>query len=297
MSDEPLDAADAFSAIGNEYRVAILRALMVAYQQEQGATPIAYSDLMSRAGLDDSGQFNYHLQQLVGRFVTEDADGYALTYAGRTVAAAIASGTLDESASLEPTSIDGSCYACGDEALVLRYPDDRVRVSCSSCGEELVHIQFPPAGVADRTVAQLERDFDRWERSWRSLAGDGICPECSSRMTGELNRERGTPAAGNVSVRAVLSCDRCWTRAFMPPGVLLLDHPAVVSFLWEHGMDVRDRPLWHHEWALAADSQTVVTEDPLRVRIEIPAPNKGATLSVTVGNTLKVESVTERREF
>lgn len=295
MSDDTFDAADAFGAIGNEHRVAILRALMVAYRQ--GETPIAYSNLMSRAGLDDSGRFNYHLQQLVDRFVAEGSDGYALTYAGRTVVAAIASGTLDESASLEPTPIDGSCYACGDEALVIRYPDDRVRVSCSTCEEELVHIQFPPAGVADRTAAQLERDFDRWERSWRSLAGAGVCPECSSRMTGELKRERGAPAAGNVSVRAVLSCDRCWVRAFTPPGVLLLDHPAVVSFFWERGVDVRERPLWRHEWALAADNQTVVSEDPLRVSIEIPAPHGDATLSITVGNALEVESVTKRREF
>lgn len=293
MTGDEGDAADAFGAIGNEHRVAILRALMDAYGE--GETPLAYSALMSRAGLRDSGQFNYHLQRLVGRFVAEREAGYALTYAGRTVVSAVASGTLDESASLDPEPIAGSCYACGAAALVLRYPDDRVRVTCADCGEELVHIQFPPAGVADRTAAELARDFDRWARSWRTLAGAGVCPECSGRMDGELGREAGTPTTGDVTVRAVLSCERCWVRAFLPPGVLVVDHPAVVSFLWERGVDVRDRPLWRHEWALSADAQTVVSEDPLRVRVEVPADD--ATLSVTVGDSLSVESVVERRDL
>lgn len=291
MSDE-FDAADAFGAVGNEHRIAILRALMVAYQE--GETPLAYSALMARTGMEDSGQFNYHLQRLVERFVSEGDDGYALTYAGRTVVSTVASGTLDGSASLDPEPVEGSCYACGDEALVLRYPGDRVRVTCSSCGEEVVHAQFPPAGVGDRTPAELARAFDRWARSWRIFAGSGVCPECSGKMSGELGREAGTPTTGNVTVRAVLSCERCWVRGFMPPGMLVLDHPAVAAFFWERGIDVRDRPLWRLDWALSADAQTVVSEDPLRVRVDIQVDD--ATLSVTVGNSLSVESVVERRE-
>lgn len=289
------NTADAFGAVGNEHRVAILQALMAAYQN--GETPVSYSDLLDRIDIRDSGQFNYHLQKLVGRFVSESADGYALTYAGRTVVSAIASGTLDQSSMLEPEPVAGSCYACGAETLVLHYPDERVRVTCEACGEEVVHIQFPPAAVAERTRPELKRDFDRWARSWRSLVGAGICPECSGTIVGALERPAEIPTApttGDAGVRAAISCEQCWVRGFMPPGIIVLDHPAVVSFFWERGIDVRERPLWQLEWALTDDALTIVSEEPLRVEIEIA--DETASLSLTVGDSLEVESVVERRD-
>lgn len=293
MPNDTFDAADAFGAIGNEHRVAILRALMIAYQQEK--TPVAYSDLMERVQMRDSGRFNYHLQQLVGRFVAEDTDGYALTYAGRTVVAAIASGTLTDSASLDPEPIKGTCYACGESALVLRYPSERVRVTCGACEEEVVHTQFPPGGITERTVTEIKHAFDRWLRSWSTLACTGVCPECSGRMVGELAREVGTPATGNVTVRAVLSCEQCWARGFFPPGLLVIEHPAVAAFYWQRGIDVRKRPLWKYEWALSNENQTVVSEEPLRVQLQIPSTD--AVLHVEVGNSLSVESVSEHRDL
>ncbi|WP_247729632.1 helix-turn-helix domain-containing protein [Halovivax limisalsi] len=285
------ETAAAFGAVGNEHRVAILRALMEAYQR--GETPIAYSTLKDRIGMRDSGQFNYHLQELVDRFVAESADGYALTYAGRTVVSAIASGALDESVTRAPEPVEGTCYACGAASLVIHYPGQRVRITCAACDEEVVHIQFPPVAVAARTVAELKRDFDRWARSWRSLAGSGICPECAGRIDVELGRETSTPTTGDADVRAVISCEQCWVRGGMPPGLTVLDHPAVVSFFWDRGIDVRDRPQWRHAWALADDGLTVVETDPLRVEVTLRVEDDSLTLRID--DSLRVESVVERR--
>jgi citrate synthase len=47
--------------------------------------PLAYSTLREATTIDDKGRFNYHLRQLREYFVTDDAEGYALTDAGRRV--------------------------------------------------------------------------------------------------------------------------------------------------------------------------------------------------------------------
>lgn len=290
MSGDEGEAADAFGAVGNEHRVAILRSLMDAHRNDE--SPLTYSALKSRVGMRDSGRFNYHLQMLVGRFVTE-TDGYRLTHAGRKVAAAIASGMAHRTAEMEPTTVDGDCYACGNETLAVRYADELVRVSCRACDEELVHIPFPPTGIGDRTATELLTAFDRWVRSWNRLAGAGVCPECSGKVNGSLGKESDAPAIGDVDVRGIVECERCWVRGFLPPGTLILDHPAVLSFFWKHGVDGRERPVWRHEWALSASNQTVVSESPLRVRVDIV--HDGVTLQVTMNDDLGVDSVVESR--
>jgi citrate synthase len=47
--------------------------------------PLAYSTLRDATTIDDKGRFNYHLRQLRDYFVTDEADGYVLTDAGRRV--------------------------------------------------------------------------------------------------------------------------------------------------------------------------------------------------------------------
>lgn len=271
MANNSDKAADAFDAVGNEYRVAILRSLMNAYQNDEGV--VSFSNLFDTIEVEDSSRFNYHLQKLVGRFVRDTGDGYALTPTGRSVVSEIASGKLDSDSTLGPEPVDGECYACGEAALVLHYPGPRVRITCESCGEEVVHKYLPPAAVSGRTVEELERDFDRLNRSWRSLAADGICPECNGQIDGELSRTISpltTPRVGDVSVWGVYSCNQCWVRGSTPPGILVLDHPATVSSYWQEGVDVSERPLWRHQWALSDEYLSVVQEDPLRVEIAVP---------------------------
>lgn len=51
--------------------------------------PLRFSTLRRRAGIRDSGRFNYHLQKLRRRCVRDTGDGYALTAQGERFIAAM----------------------------------------------------------------------------------------------------------------------------------------------------------------------------------------------------------------
>lgn len=64
-----LSPDDAFGLLGNETRLAILQAL------GDAADPLSFSELRDRVWVSDSGQFNYHLDQLTGPFVGQTDEG------------------------------------------------------------------------------------------------------------------------------------------------------------------------------------------------------------------------------
>lgn len=110
------DPTDALAVLGDETRVAILRALAEADE------PVPFTELRRRAGVDDAGRFNYHLSTLREYFVREEDGGYALRNAGsRIVAAAGVAGN------------GAPATDAGDE--LLEAGDDEPE-SCPVCGEE-----------------------------------------------------------------------------------------------------------------------------------------------------------------
>ena len=80
-SSPPGDAADTFTLLSDETRVAIVRALA-----DAPAEALGFSELRSRVGVRDGGRFNYHLQKLCGSLVEKRTEGYALTAAGERAA-------------------------------------------------------------------------------------------------------------------------------------------------------------------------------------------------------------------
>ena len=99
--DAPMDQrapADAFALVGNETRAEILRVL-----GEEPWAGLSFSELRSRVDPDlDSGQFNYHLQQLVGQFVRHTDDGYEMRPAGVTLYRTIRAGIFSRTATVDP---------------------------------------------------------------------------------------------------------------------------------------------------------------------------------------------------
>jgi hypothetical protein len=75
--DGSLPAPETFDVVADETRQRILDALHAAPD-----APLQFTVLQERANVDGSTRFNYHLQVLVGTFVHETADGYALTARG-----------------------------------------------------------------------------------------------------------------------------------------------------------------------------------------------------------------------
>jgi DNA-binding transcriptional ArsR family regulator len=110
VTEEPLapDPVEAFDALADETRLAILRAL-ADHQRERPDDPaLSFTELRKRAGVEDSGLFNYHLEKLLGRFVRDTGAGYELGYRGERV---LRSPTVEEDA----TGSDAGCPVCGEE--------------------------------------------------------------------------------------------------------------------------------------------------------------------------------------
>ena len=86
----PLSPDEAFSVLGDQARLGILRALATA------DGPLAYVELYDAVEYDDSSNFSYHLDKLVGHFVRKTDDGYRLYDAGRRVVEAVVSGAVTD---------------------------------------------------------------------------------------------------------------------------------------------------------------------------------------------------------
>ncbi|ELY89161.1 hypothetical protein C483_14460 [Natrialba hulunbeirensis JCM 10989] len=70
----PERPADPFKPLGNETRLEILRVLYDHLQSSSREATLSYSTLRSEVGIEDKGNFNYHLRQLDGLFVEHGSE-------------------------------------------------------------------------------------------------------------------------------------------------------------------------------------------------------------------------------
>jgi|APHM01.1.fsa_nt_gi hypothetical protein len=105
-SDIRQEGIEALELLSNEHRLSILRTLAEADQ------PLSFSELRRAVGIDDPGQFNYHLTKLCERFVRDEDGGYSLGHRGERVV--LAAADIDPEAATGSTG--GDCPVCGDEA-------------------------------------------------------------------------------------------------------------------------------------------------------------------------------------
>jgi len=91
----------------------------------------------------DSGDVNYHLDKLRGRFVRGTGDGYRTTAAGMQVVGAAVAGVYDPD-ELDPAAVGDDCPVCR-EALTATYEDGLLRVACPS--EHQFRTPLPPGSV------------------------------------------------------------------------------------------------------------------------------------------------------
>lgn len=62
-------------------------------------------------------------------------------------------------------------------------------------------------------------------------------------------------------------CQRCGERIHSMVEIAIVTNPAVMGFHYEHGIDLRETPIWALPWLDGAVARTV-SEDP--VHIEVP---------------------------
>ncbi|UPV74765.1 ArsR family transcriptional regulator [Halorussus limi] len=276
---ESSEASDAFEALGNEIRMAVLRALAggasganAGESDAVSGRTATFSELFEASPADTTAGFAYHLRQLTGLFLRqtgEDGDRYALTYAGRQVARAIAAGTYTDRVSFGPVPTGDACPLCASGTLAAVCEANYVTVACDDCGRGVLTLPFPPGARRDRDPERLLSAFDRHHRHRLSVMSDGVCPECAATMDAALAQppepvtER-LPDADARRAQVRLDCAQCRCRLHAPVTLAVLEHPGVVAFFHDHGLNVRDRPIWNvgDEW-----TETVVADEPWCVRV------------------------------
>lgn len=303
------DPEDVFSLLSDDTRVEILQALWAAED------PVPFSELREAVGIGDSGQFNYHLDKLIDRFVRKTSTGYALTQAGKGINGVIEAGAYTMEANIEPVELDHPCPYCGG-TRTLSYGDEVVEIECESC-EVSYHFVVPPGVFAGYDQEAIPAVASRYLYATFHKIKSGFCWFCEGRTHPTVQTEEpptespdgddppgdgaGNPAIaepelsdgpgpeetdgrdriGELEEVPVVhyDCERCGHTATTGLWLATIDHPAVQRFYHEHGIDIRDRRVWEFP-ELDPDHLDVRSWDPVRVSITHTAAGETLTLVV-----------------
>jgi len=264
---------EVFAALSNDTRVGILQALQAADSHEA-----AFSTLREAVGVEDPGQFNYHLGELTGRFVRKTETGYRLTQAGKQMAGALASGAYTMEGRFDPLTLDAPCQACGG-TQTLAYEDEAVRIECESCPATTA-FAVPPAVFAECDREEIPTIASRYLRATMDLQYNGFCSYCNSRVQQTVAALSALELPDRVPEGALddvvedpastpwvqFDCHRCGATASANLAGVLLSHPAVAGFYYRHGIDVSERPVWSFPPVDSLELD-VPSHDPLRASV------------------------------
>ena len=304
--DTRLSPDEAFATLGDETRLGILQAL------GRADGPLSFSALRERVGVEDSGGFNYHLEQLVGHFVGKSEDGYRLRRPGRRVVEAVLSGAVTDAPDLDRTRVEETCELCGAPMEVAR-DGGSIAMYCTECAGRYSHaygedrtgrradegylgrLPLPPAGLRDRTATEALRAAWTWGNLEILAMSAGICPRCSATVDHELrvcgNHDAGdglcSECNGRQAVRLTLSCTNC---IFASGGIFslrLVSNTALLDLLTDHGVNpvapdsIRRANGVHGEY-----DEKLLSTDPFRARFTFELD--GDRLALTVDDDLEV---------
>lgn len=310
------ETAAGLKKLGNEARLGILLALWEVHTPFDADNTCSFSELYDRVGVNDSGNFTYHLDQLTGQYVKERDDGYELTDTGLNVVQAVISGTGLETERLPQTELDVACTRCGAPTAI-SYSDGYADHFCTSCdgnfgdafGDDypaglLASRPLPPAGLAHRSGEEVFAASH--VRSIVSISSfvRGVCPTCSGAVDEsiEVCETHNTEAGGLCSacgtrdeVRVRYVCSVCKDAGSYPVGAATYGLPAVEAFLHDQGLGVREAVSDPESCTRVLERDrkkrhAVESWDPLRVRVTVPG--RGADLHVRFNEDLDVVDVT-----
>ncbi|MDY6764811.1 MAG: helix-turn-helix domain-containing protein [Halobacteria archaeon] len=268
ISVEQLPPDEAFDLLAHELRFDILRAL----NDADGGLP--FSDLRATVDVRDSGRFNYHLEQLVDRFVRKSGEEYRLSPAGKRAVGAVLSGGYTHIHEADPVPMSASCMYCG-AGLEAQFTDERVRIVCTSCEWTFTEPTIPPSTLDGWDRDDVPYVVHRWTRRLLTSSNLGLCQYCDGRVDMVLCQPGDDaapdwfePETADHEATVVYDCQRCGHRWHAMVEIGALSHPAVIAFHYDHGIDLRETPVWELDWYDEPRS-TVRQDDPLRVELRI----------------------------
>lgn len=292
-ADTTTRSADAFAALGDPLRVAILQALAAYHRETESPETIGFADLRRRVDVRDPGRFRYHVEKLRGRFVEKTDGGYRLTYAGTEVVAAVLTGTYTDDVSLGPETLDSDCFVCGGEAIA-NYENGTCRVTCAN-DHPLFEWSVPPtAAAADATLEAVVSLGELLAYQGIERALTGVCPRCFHPLETEVvvAMEAVAEEPSRPIFRA--ACDACGGSLIGPVSFCLLVDPQVAALYQRHGRELRAYHVWELPFVQDGSTIRVVEEGPVRVEISVTLGDE--TLTTTVDETGHVVAVDSRSD-
>lgn len=290
-SDEPRidDAVDALSSLDNRTRLEILFALAEA-ERERGEQwlSLSFTELYDAVDLESSSRFSYHLDQLVGQFVAETADGYRLTYGGEKIVRMVLSGVYEGTRSFDEVPVDGVCIYCDTDSLVATVDEERFVVRCECCESTLLVDLLPLSQTRNRPPSAIVDSVGHRIWSTYTLVRGGVCPECYGAVD---TAPDSSSHDGQTFHTLVHTCRECWLTITMPLEVSAAFHPAGVGFCWEHGISLPDVPLWEFfEFVVAgAITADIASHDPFEATFELSFDDE--TLRLEMDDSFRVAPV------
>ena len=300
---DEIAATEAFAILGNETRMEVLKRLW------KSSEPRSFAELRDAVAPDDKGNFSYHLNKLVGHFVRKTDDGYDLRFAGEQVVRAVLTGTITSSPLVSPVETEERCVYCGG-TVEMAYEEEVISVRCTECGGVVggdfppgtyMHYQYPPSGLAGRTA---EETIDAAHVLYDSKVApmmEGICPECAGRIDAShdvCSNHRPDESGlcpecdSRYEVWTEFECQRCQYGRRTVTWFAALNHPAVVAFYYDHGLDERipfRKLTWDNAAYVGRVTATPVETDPYRFEVTVVVDDE--TLTVRMDGALDVLSV------
>jgi hypothetical protein len=301
--DDPLADPAVFDVVGHEIRLATIEALAERRREAWLPKGLPFAELCDAVGVDDTGQFNYHLGKLRGTYVEEHDGTYVLTNAGFEIAGALRAGTFGDDDLERRDRLDQTCYVC-DDRLEAVYEHGYLRIACPTHGPVL-SATLPPAAVRGRDIDAIVDLAQAHSTDTVNRVKAGGCPHCWGHATvtvpatpsreyleyhwdGSDDEDRHQDDHGQVIVEA--ACGDCGLTFWLPVSVVVSDHPAVVAYYFEHDVDPDYLDLPHVD----GENGTVIDRDPVRVEVAVHAQDADDALIVTVDGSASV--VDHRRE-
>lgn len=260
-----------FELVTEETRASILGALAQHQAEHPHERAMAFADLREVAGVDDSGNFNYHLDKLQPEYVRGTDEGYVLTYVGLALVGTLRGG-VGADTTRGPEPLDATCRIC-QTTLTATYEDGILSVECER-DHKYPRDGLPPNAVSGRELEAAIALQTRRTQHHCELVREGVCPACYD----DVERDHEVLDEPRASHVILATCEGCGMISSAPVGTYLLREPAVVAFYHDHGVDVTETPLWALNLPIA--DPTVVAEDPLRLSLSVERDRERLTLTV-----------------
>jgi len=292
-SDHPV-SEDAFSLLGHDIRLGILRAFFDMYEpvdpeslpEVRDQRTLSYAELMDAVEMEDSGKFNYHLDQLRGVYIEEVKEGYVPTASAIALYEAMVANQPTETISAD-FSIDERCPNCESE-LRGEYQQEFLSVDCPACDLFWgATYRFPKNGLTVRDGENVfESLYDRMMHHV-GLARTGQCPSCAGLTNVVIPRKR---LDGDSTPTVELSCETCSWFVTIDIVSAVQFEPRVTNALFEIGLPLGEsHNMRTTEQVLPDVTGNIESESPLHAKITISF--EGDIAEFVVDNELDVLSV------